>query len=235
MEGHPRARMTDSVENRAARESGSTPGVLVFRPAPTAAPAAHDTPDELHRAAVDRALDAIHARLYEPLRTYACAYTTRDDAEDAVQAAFVALWDRHFRHGVDANAHFDAFLFNTVRWRIVDSRRNRRTMRENLRSYLRVAKGWIPRWMRADGSVSDERLGRVISQALEKLGPRSREVWVLRYQADFTVTEIAAMAGVSRGTVTNLLSRASAVVRRDLEHAGYAPARDITAGTRRMT
>lgn len=57
---------------------------------------------------------------------------------------------------------------------------------------------------------------RAVLAAVARLPQRSREVLAFRYYLDLPDSEIAAVLGVSRGTVSSTASRALAILGRDL-------------------
>ncbi len=58
---------------------------------------------------------------------------------------------------------------------------------------------------------------REVLAAVARLPVRSREIMALRYYLDLPQDEIAALLGVSRGTVSSTISRALATLSRDLQ------------------
>jgi DNA-directed RNA polymerase specialized sigma24 family protein len=71
--------------------------------------------------------------------------------------------------------------------------------------------GWPTGWWRAGparaGLLRDELLAQV-RQALERLSPRDREVMVMRHLEQLSIREIAAVLGVTEGSVKVRLVRA---------------------------
>jgi RNA polymerase sigma factor (sigma-70 family) len=57
----------------------------------------------------------------------------------------------------------------------------------------------------------------VVAAALRTLSPRQRETLVLRYYADLSEAQIAAMMGISKGAVKSHTSRAMSALRSVLE------------------
>ena len=61
-----------------------------------------------------------------------------------------------------------------------------------------------------------------VTAALRGLSARQREVIVLRYYADLSEAEIAAVMGISRGSVKSHAARGMASLRSALEHDAFA-------------
>jgi RNA polymerase sigma-70 factor (sigma-E family) len=124
----------------------------------------------------------------------------RHDAEDLVQTALMRT---------------------ALRWRSVQDpgpyvRRAMVRLHINWRTRLRARLSGEPLPEQASPAVdSDTRL--VVWQALSGLPPRQRAVLVLRYYEDLPEAEIAAVLGISRGTVKSTTARALARMRADTE------------------
>ena len=180
---------------------------------------------ERHLAAAEQVLAALHARFYGPLMEFASAYVNRLEADDVVQEAFWSLWNRYLSDtSRDLHDGYEALLFNTVQWRIQDRERQRKVFRHRLRHYARELKSFTRRWMQADHRLVDDHLTKVIAKARAEMTPRCRDLHVMRYQAGLDVSEIAALTGTTRGSVSALLTKANRIMRQHLEQAGYGPA-----------
>jgi RNA polymerase sigma-70 factor (sigma-E family) len=69
----------------------------------------------------------------------------------------------------------------------------------------------------AEAAVMAEQDRRLVLAAVRRLPVRMREVLALRYYLDLPYEEIAAVLGVSKGTVSSTMSRALAALGRDLK------------------
>jgi RNA polymerase sigma-70 factor (sigma-E family) len=69
----------------------------------------------------------------------------------------------------------------------------------------------------AEAAVMAEQDRRLVLAAVSRLPARTREVLALRYYLDLPYEEIAAVLGVSKGTVSSTISRALATLGRDLK------------------
>ena len=128
----------------------------------------------------------------------------RSEAEEIVQDAFLALFERWDRvQGLDDPV---GYLYRSAfnRWKKL----GRRAARE-----LRELTGIAPR-IDEFGVVDDREL---IDRGLAKLTPRQRAAIVLTQLLDIPSTEAAAMMGVRDGTVRALASQGRATMRQALE------------------
>lgn len=163
---------------------------------------------EESRASDDEAAfrDYVLARGTALLRIAVALTGNRADAEDLVQATLASTylaWDK-----VNDRAALDAYV--------------RRAMVNTHISWWRRRKlEEYPVDELPDQAVADharERdLAEVVRRALDRLPLRMRAAVMLRYFEDMTEPEIAALLGVSLGTVKSTVSRAVARLRIDAE------------------
>jgi RNA polymerase sigma-70 factor (sigma-E family) len=69
----------------------------------------------------------------------------------------------------------------------------------------------------AEAAVMAEQDRRLVLAAVSRLPVRMREILALRYYLDLPYEEIAAVLGVTKGTVSSTISRALATLGRDLK------------------
>jgi RNA polymerase sigma-70 factor (sigma-E family) len=133
----------------------------------------------------------------------------RADAEDLVQAALAKAylaWDRiEDRGAVDGYVRRAMVNTHISWWR-------RRRVEE-------YPTDDIPEQAVAD-HAGDSELQDALRRAIERLPRRMRAAVVLRYYEDMSEAEIAAVLGVSQGTVKSTVSRAVAKLRIDAELLG---------------
>ncbi len=154
---------------------------------------------------------------------YLLRLTSRPDAaEDLFQEVFLKLVRNPAAYG--EREKFRAWLFTVARNAAMDHFR-----RERLRSALPLeGDGETPG--AADFAASPEpgpekqfengALGERIKAALELLSPEQREVFYLRHYSELSFREIADMLKVPIGTVLARMSRAAALLRRELGEGG---------------
>jgi len=150
--------------------------------------------------------DYVLARGTALLRIAIMLTGNRADAEDLVQAALAntyLAWDK-----INDRAALDAYV--------------RRAMINTHISWWRRRKlDEFPTDELPDQAVADHArdsdLAEVVRRALDRLPRRMRAAVMLRYFDDLTEPEIAALLGVSLGTVKSTVSRAVARLRIDAE------------------
>ena len=134
-----------------------------------------------------------------------------DDPEDIAQEAFARLL-RSYGSLRDADA-----ALACVRATVCNLTRNRRR-------HLRVIRLRTPAEHPADVASSEQAVllreeQREVLAALAALPPRRREAIVLRYWLDLSEAEIAAVMGISAGTVKSQVSRGLAALGKTMEQA----------------
>jgi RNA polymerase sigma-70 factor (sigma-E family) len=130
-------------------------------------------------------------------------------AEDLVQTALLRVYRRGRRVAPDNPEQY-------VRRAIVNanlSRFRRRRVPESL-----VAR--LPERGAADPEPASEQAA-ALAGLLAGLSPRQRTVLALRYGADLSEAETAALLGISTGTVKSVASRGLARLRADLDRTPY--------------
>jgi RNA polymerase sigma-70 factor (sigma-E family) len=129
-------------------------------------------------------------------------------AEDVVQDAFLGLHRAlpGLRDREKALAYLRASVVN----------RCRSVQRSRRRAWLRRVQHDLPVWSAESAAMATEER-RAVLAAVARLPRRSREVLAFRYYLDLPQDEIAAILGISRGTVSSTISRALAELGRDLK------------------
>lgn len=150
---------------------------------------------------VDR-IEALYRTRYGAFVATASAITgDRESAREVVQDAFAEALARNAQLREDDPAGWI--------WTVVVNR---------ARDVRRRSHRFIPAFSRTPDSIvdsvdSDPDLGK----ALKRLPKRQREIVVLRYYADLSYEQIAALCGISSGAVAASLSKGLASLRRYLK------------------
>lgn len=142
-----------------------------------------------------------------------------DAAEDLFQEVFMKLVRNPSAYG--EREKFRSWLFTVARNAAMDHFR-----RERLRSALPLdgdeenpgaGEFAVSPEAGPEKSLEDKALGERIKAALERLSPEQREVFYLRHYSELSFREIAELLNVPIGTVLARMSRAAALLRRELE------------------
>ncbi len=151
----------------------------------------------------------------------------REEAEDLVHDAFVAVWKKIDRFDADRGS-LRAWLMTVVRNRAIDRVRSRRPKMDledaDERSLLRT--GPNPTWEAAlqHASASDVRA------ALDTLPEEQRRAVELAFFEGYTYREVAVVTGVPPGTANGRLRLALAKLRSALVGSAGAPLTDAVFG-----
>jgi RNA polymerase sigma-70 factor (sigma-E family) len=153
-----------------------------------------------------------HARHVDLVRLAALLLGDHAAAEDVVQDVFVKVWKARHRLAVDgvSAAYFHRAVVNACR-----SVHRRRGIARRFNGSRDAAL-----WMEPEASAEDVALRTAqelaVLRALATLPLRQREALVLRYYQRMSEAEIAAVMGVSRGTVKSTAARGLAALGRRL-------------------
>ena len=149
---------------------------------------------------------------------------SREEAEDVVHEAFVAVWRKIDRFDAERGA-LRAWLMTVVRNRAIDRVRARRPKMDledaDERSLLRT--GPNPTWEAALARASASE----IQVALASLPDEQRQAVELAYFEGYTYREVAELTGVPAGTANGRLRLALAKLREALQGSSGAP---LTSG-----
>ena len=154
----------------------------------------------------------------------------RDEAEDVVHDAFVAVWRKIDRFDAERGS-LRGWLMTVVRNRAIDRVRARRTTVDvddaDERSLLRT--GPNPTWEDALGRLNAD----VLRAALADLPAEQRRALELAYFEGYTYREVAELTGVPPGTANGRLRLALSKLRDSLSGTAAAPLSAFDASPRR--
>ncbi|MDE3214356.1 MAG: RNA polymerase sigma-70 factor [Bacteroidota bacterium] len=133
---------------------------------------------------------------------------SKSEAEEVVQEVFVKLWERREKIKIEKN--FNAYLLTITKNLVIDN------LKKASRDRNLQAKIYKNIQSLQDHSVDElikKELERLQRQAIAKLSPRMRQVFLLSREEELTYEEIANRLGVSRNTVRNQVSEALKTIR----------------------
>lgn len=139
---------------------------------------------------------------------------SKEFAADILQETFVSVWQN--RNKINPNLSFKAFLFTIARNRIYNEFRWRvnNPLMSDYVDYLndaRLSENDIEK--KLDFDEFNVRL----SAAKEKLTPRQREIFEKNKEFGMQITEISEELNITEQTARNQLSRAIAILRKELQ------------------
>jgi RNA polymerase sigma factor (sigma-70 family) len=139
-----------------------------------------------------------------------------DDAADVAQDTFIQLYSHLDR--IDEREPLAPWLFRVARNRCIDVIRRRRTVPlqptdPSLESAEPATEEPLP-----DELVERADLQRVLAEAIHQLPPAYAEVVALRYAADRSFAEIAAILDCDEGAARVRFHRAKSLLRQQLRH-----------------
>jgi RNA polymerase sigma-70 factor, ECF subfamily len=154
-------------------------------------------------------LDSLLGAYWTPLVRYALGFVgSQDAAEDIVQDALIAVWDRRLEWRAGSLV---ALLYRATRNRALNERRRERVRLRWRREQREEEESPSP-WHVLQG----EELRTQLERAIEGLPPRRREIFLLARFDGLGYREIAEVLGISIQTVANQMSSALAELRRVL-------------------
>ncbi|MFI6444946.1 RNA polymerase sigma factor [Kitasatospora sp. NPDC050543] len=153
--------------------------------------------------------DLYHAHRLGLVRMAVLLVDHQDLAEDVVQEAFTALYQRHGEQLDDLDN-----ALGYLRTSVVNGARSMLRRRKTAREYVPPHEADAP--SAEDHAVLNDEHWRVVV-ALQELTSRQREVLVLRYWSDMSEAQIAETLGLSRGAVKSTASRALDALEKQLE------------------
>lgn len=153
--------------------------------------------------------DLYHAHRLGLVRLAVLLVDHQDIAEDVVQEAFAALFQKHGERLDDLDN-----ALGYLRTSVVNGARSVLRRRRTAREYVPPHEADAP--SAEEHAVLNDEHRRVVV-ALRELTERQREVLVLRYWSDLSEAQIAESLGLSRGAVKSTASRALDALEKQLE------------------
>ena len=157
-------------------------------------------------------------RLYAAdLAAFAATYVDGDDeAEDVVHIVFCWLWEH--RLTLPRPQSVRSYLFAAVRNRALNAVRDRRTEAAFRERAIRSATDgdFPPSAPSPESELAARDIAHALAETVQGMPPRCREVYSLARDHGFTYAEIAESLGIAPKTVEIHMSRALAMLRRQL-------------------
>lgn len=165
----------------------------------------------------ENAFETIY-RFYQPrLQRYIYPFTngSQQDTEEVVQEVFVKLWLH--REMLPAIESFPQYLFRMARNRLIDQQRlhqkNHSTVRHLGQSQEEAAETVT------EGILLND-YKKIAREAIQALSPQKQNIFLLRYEHDKSLDDIAHELGITKTSVKNQLYKAVREVRESLQRRG---------------
>lgn len=158
----------------------------------------------------ERAFAEIYGRYWEVLFRHALRILQdREQAQDAVQDVFAALWARHAE--LDPGARLSAFLYRSVRNRVFDLLDRSKVKEAYLATVVDVARAG--QWS-VDEQLREKELADILARELADMPAGMRRVFELSREDGLSYKEIAERLHISENTVKVQVSKALRLLRK---------------------
>lgn len=164
------------------------------------------------------AFDTIFSLYADRLSAYAYGFLrSSDDAREAVQDVFLAIWQNRLRWQVPGELR--TYLYRSVRNRCISAMRRRRVERFfRLRTEQHYHRDPVAPAAGGDAQVRLEtaELAARVQKVVDGLPERCRQVFILNRQHEMSYAEVAEVLQIAVKTVENHMARAFAALRQAL-------------------
>lgn len=126
-----------------------------------------------------------------------------EEARDIIQEIFTNLWVQ--RHTIDIKTSLKAYLFASVRYRVIDQIRKNINRREYAAMVTQLADNMVAD---VESAAHVKSIQRQLETVVDTLPARTKQIYRLSRQHHLAVKEIAAELGISEQSVKNQLSTA---------------------------
>lgn len=188
----------------------------IIHPSRSVQPTEQDAIEAI-RQGDERAYETVFRQYYAPLCRHARQFVAdADEAEEEVQAMFLALWEK--RDGLFITASLKAYLFRAVHNRCLN-RIKHFAVRDEYQHHTRYT-GETSAESPMQTLLGDELADR-LRVAIQKLPEQCRLAFTLSRFEELTYGEIASQLGISPKTVENQIGKALRILRAEL--SDYLP------------
>ncbi len=158
----------------------------------------------------EAAFEAAFRPHYGVLCNYAHTFLRdRDEAEEIVQSAFLALWEK--RNSLDVHTSVKAYLFSMVRNASLNNLTRKKMQEKYVKEkILTVASS------ESNQPVEPDELAQRIAVALQKLPEQCRVIFTMSRFEELKYAEIATELNLSGKTVENQIGKALKIMREQL-------------------
>ncbi|MDR1201375.1 MAG: RNA polymerase sigma-70 factor [Tannerellaceae bacterium] len=167
----------------------------------------------VHTDCIQNDFDRIYLSYFYRLHRFAKEYVMSDaDAENIVQDVFLLLWEK--REVLNIQISLTAYLFSLVKNKCIDHLRHR-IVADEFQQELSLKLTSLEEFNRA--FVSDEEIEQFLTNAINKLPKRCREIFIKSRIEGKKYREIAGELNISVNTVENQMAIALKKLRIELK------------------
>lgn len=149
-----------------------------------------------------KAFGQIYNQYYQKVFNYALRFARdKDAAEELSQDVFVKLWEN--RDKINEDKNFDAFLFTLIRNNFIGALRKKAQEKTYINQRVNVEEGLNTVAQHID-YVDTKKMA---SEALAKLSPQAKSVYILSREKFYSHEEISECLGLSKNTVNNHITK----------------------------
>ena len=164
-----------------------------------------------------KSFEDLYKQYFQALINYGFRITKNENLiEDAVQELFISIWNN--RRNLSEVNEVKFYLFRSLKNRILRQlERDIFDKSEDIDVYLDFLNSISEEQKKIDSEQFDANL-ETLQRAIAHLPIRQQEVINLKYYHDFTLDEIAKLMDVNKQSVSNLLFRSYAILRKLLKN-----------------
>jgi len=144
------------------------------------------------------AFDSLFRKYYQPLCRFTNFFTQDgDEAEDAVQTAFITLWEN--KENIHITRSLKAYLYQMSRNNALMLLRKSNTRKQYEQQYLDIHDNDLP----SEKNLSDDEINKLVLKGLALLPEKCKLIFSLSRYDGLTYEEIAEYLEISPKTVEN--------------------------------
>jgi RNA polymerase sigma-70 factor (ECF subfamily) len=164
-----------------------------------------------------KSFEDLYNQYFQALINYGFRITKNENLiEDAVQELFISIWNN--RTNLSEVNEVKFYLFRSLKNRILRQlEKDVFDKSEDIDAYLDFLNSISEEQKKIDSEQFDANL-ETLQRAIAHLPIRQQEVINLKYYHDFTLDEIAKLMDVNKQSVSNLLFRSYAILRKHLKN-----------------
>jgi RNA polymerase sigma-70 factor (ECF subfamily) len=181
---------------------------------------------EINYTSIDKNnFEEIYLYYFPRLLRFAREYViSQEDAENIIQDVFLLLWEK--RDDLQIHISLTSFLFTLIKNRCIDHLRRKTNVEQGKKQlqenyFLELKMKLYSLEALNQSIISDENIEKIITNAIDSLPPKCREIFLLNKMEGKKYREIAEDLNISVNTVENQMSIALRKLREKLKN--YLP------------